>query len=55
MPFEEVISMALSALKEAIDEEATKDNIRVAYIKGETKQFHIASKEEVEGFLAKLV
>ncbi len=51
MPFDEVVSMALSALKEAIDEEATKENIRIAYIKGDTKKFHMASKEEVEGFL----
>jgi proteasome alpha subunit len=52
--FEEVISLALKALKEAIDEEATKENVRLAYVKGDTKKFHIASKEEIEGFLAKL-
>ena len=52
--FEEIISMALKALKDSIDEEATKENIRLAYIKGETKQFHIASKEEVDKFLANL-
>ncbi|MBY8983841.1 MAG: hypothetical protein KGD65_02120 [Candidatus Lokiarchaeota archaeon] len=46
--------MALKALKDSIDEEATKENVRLAYIKGETKQFHIASKEEIEGFLANL-
>jgi proteasome alpha subunit len=55
LPLEGIVSLALKALKEAIDEEATKENIRVAYIKGETKKFHMASKEEVEGFLAKLV
>ncbi len=55
LPFEGIISLALKALKESIDEEATKENIRLAYIKGETKKFHMASKEEIEGFLAKLV
>ncbi|MHA2036669.1 MAG: archaeal proteasome endopeptidase complex subunit alpha [Promethearchaeota archaeon] len=55
MPFEEVISTAIAALKEAIDEEATKENVRIAYIKGETKKFHMASKEEIEGFLVNSV
>ncbi|MFX1457064.1 MAG: archaeal proteasome endopeptidase complex subunit alpha [Promethearchaeota archaeon] len=54
LPFEGIISLALRALKDAIDEEATKDNIRLAYIKGETKKFHVASKQEIEAFLASL-
>ncbi len=45
---------ALKALKESIDEEPTKENIRLAYIKSDTKKFHMASKEEIEGFLANL-
>jgi proteasome alpha subunit len=55
MTFEEIISLSIRALKESIDEEATKENVRLAYIKGDTKKYHMASKEEVEGFLAKIV
>jgi len=54
MPFEEIINLALNALKDSIDEDATKENIRMAYIKGETKQFHMCNKQEVEEFLTKL-
>jgi proteasome alpha subunit len=55
MTFDELVSATLMALKDSIDEEATKENIRLAYIKGETKKFHMADKAEVEGFLKKLV
>ena len=55
LPFEGIINLALKALKESVDEELTKKNVRLAFIKGETKKFHMASKEEIEGFLAKLV
>ena len=55
MTFEEIISLALKALKESVDDELTKDNVRLAYVKGDTKKYHMASKEEIEGFLAKLV
>ena len=55
LPFEGIISLALKALKESVDDELTKDNVRLSFVKGETKKFHMASKEEIEGFLAKLV
>lgn len=51
MPFEDLVKLTLNALKESIDEEATKENIRLAYIKTEDKKFHMCSKEEVEQFL----
>lgn len=54
LPFEGIISLALKTLKESIDEELTKENVRLAYVKGDTKKFHMGSKEEIEGFLAKL-
>lgn len=54
MSFEQLINMALNSLKESIDEDATKENIRLAYIKGETKKFHMCNKQEVEEFLSKL-
>ncbi|MFW9998634.1 MAG: archaeal proteasome endopeptidase complex subunit alpha [Candidatus Hodarchaeota archaeon] len=55
MTFDEIINLALNSLKESIDEEATKENIRLAYIKGETKEFHMCNKQEVEEFLTKLL
>ena len=54
MTFDELINFTLKTLKESIDEEATKENIRLAYIKGEDKKFHMCNKEEVEEFLNKL-
>jgi len=54
MSFEELINVALNSLKESIDEDATKENIRLAYIKSETKKFHMCNKQEVEEFLSKL-
>ncbi|MCK4379670.1 MAG: archaeal proteasome endopeptidase complex subunit alpha [Candidatus Lokiarchaeota archaeon] len=55
MTFDELVNFTLKALKESIDEDATKENIRLAYIKGEDKKFHMCNKEEVEDFLSKLV
>ncbi len=54
MSFEELINFTLKTLKESIDEEATKENIRLAYIKDADKQFHMCNKEEVEEFLNNL-
>ena len=54
MTFDELINFTLKALKESIDDDATKENIRLAYIKGEDKKFHMCNKEEVEEFLSKL-
>jgi len=55
MSFEEVVGMAIAALKAGVEDELTKDNVRLAYVKGETKKYHMASKEEIDGFLAKSV
>lgn len=55
MTFDELVDFTLRAIKESIDEDATKENIRLAYIKGEDKKFHMCNKEEVEEFLSKLV
>ena len=54
MTFDELINFTLKTLKESINEDATKENIRLAYIKGEDKKFHMCNKEEVEEFLNKL-
>ncbi|KKK42373.1 MAG: hypothetical protein Lokiarch_35500 [Candidatus Lokiarchaeum sp. GC14_75] len=45
--------MNLKTLKESVDEDLTNKNVRLAYIKKD-EQFHMASKEEIDGFLSKL-
>jgi proteasome alpha subunit len=54
LPFDEIVKLTLNALKESIDEEASKENVRLSYIKAEDKKFHMCDKAEVEGYLAKL-
>lgn len=54
MSFSDIINLALNALKETIDEELTKENIRVAYVKSEEKKFKICSKDEVEKYISEL-
>ncbi|MFW9972234.1 MAG: archaeal proteasome endopeptidase complex subunit alpha [Candidatus Odinarchaeota archaeon] len=54
MIFDELVNLTLSTLKDSIDEEATKENIRLAWVKSENKQFHMCDEQEVESFLAKL-
>jgi proteasome alpha subunit len=54
MTFDELVKLTLNTLKESIDEEATKENIRLAYVKSEDKKFHSCSKEEVANFLGLL-
>ncbi len=51
LTFEELVKLTLNTLKESIDEEATKDNIRLAWVKGEDKKFYMCSKDEVEKYL----
>ena len=54
MTFDELVNFTLKSLKESIDEEATKENIRIAYIKGVDKKFYMCNGQEVEEFLTKL-
>ena len=54
MTFEETVKLTLNALKESIEGEATKDNVRLAYIKSTDKKFHMCDKPEVEKFLSEL-
>ncbi len=51
MEFNEIIKLAINALKESIDEDITHENLRLAYIKSEDKKFHICSKDEIITFL----
>ena len=53
MTFEEIIELALKTLRESVEEDLTKENVRLAYIKKD-EQFHMAFKEEIEALLAKL-
>ena len=54
MSFEELIQLALNTLKESIDEEIIKENVRLAYVKTEDKTFHECAKDEIETFISKL-
>ncbi len=53
MTFEEIIELALKTLKESVGDDITKENTRLAYIK-KGEQFHMASKDEIKSFLARL-
>jgi proteasome alpha subunit len=55
MTFDELVNLTLETLKESIDEEATKENIRLAWVKSEDRKFHMCNEQEVEEFLTKLV
>jgi proteasome alpha subunit len=52
MSFDDAIQLTLNALVQSIDEEPTKENIRLSYIKAEDNKFHEASKDEIEKFLS---
>ncbi len=54
LSFEELVKLALNAIKESIDEDISKDNIRLAYIKSDDKRFKSSSKEEVDNFIKSL-
>ncbi|MBY9005167.1 MAG: archaeal proteasome endopeptidase complex subunit alpha [Candidatus Lokiarchaeota archaeon] len=53
LSFEDLVQLALNSVKEANDDESTKENIRLSYIKSKDKKFTIASKDEIEQFLNK--
>lgn len=54
MTFDELINLTLNALKGCVDEELTKDTLRLGYIKSEDKKFILCSKDEINGFLKAL-
>ncbi|MBD3342730.1 MAG: archaeal proteasome endopeptidase complex subunit alpha [Candidatus Lokiarchaeota archaeon] len=55
MSFEELIKLALNSIKESSDEDITKENIRMAYIrKSEENRFKMCSKDEVGKFVSEL-
>lgn len=54
MNFDDTVKLTLNALKESTEEDTSKENVRLAIIKTEDKQFHMCSKDEVEQFLTNL-
>lgn len=54
MSFEELINLSLNTLKESIDEDISKENVRLAYVKAEDKTFHECTKDEIENFITSL-
>ncbi len=54
MPFEEIINLVLNALKESIDEDLTKENVRLAYVKSDDNKFHSCPKSEIAAFIQAL-
>ncbi len=54
MSFDELMNLTLNTLKESIDEKATKDNTRLAYIKAEDRKFHMCNKDEIDEFIKRL-
>ncbi len=51
MTFNEIISLAMRAIKESTDEKLTTENVRLAYAKSENKKFKTCSKEEIDEFI----
>ncbi len=54
LSFEEIMNLTLKTLKESVDEDPTKDDTRLAYIKSEDKKFHMCNKSEIEAFLNRI-
>ena len=55
MSFDDIIKLALNSIKESAEEELTKDNIRMAYIKSsEDNKFKICTKDEIQKFILEL-
>jgi len=56
MTFEDILKLALNAIKEAIDEDMTEENIRIAYVRtSEGNKFKICLKDEVKKYLTELL
>lgn len=53
LEFDDLAQLTLDALKEAQEEELTKESIRLAYIKAEDGVFNTATKDEIEKYLTR--
>lgn len=55
MSFKEIVDLALNAIKESVDEDLSKDTIRIAYVKSsEDNKFKICTKDEINKFIIEL-
>lgn len=55
MSFKEIVDLALNAIKESVEEDLTKDTIRIAYVKSsEDNKFKICTKDEINKFIIEL-
>ena len=52
LTFDELVKLALNALKESSEDELNKDTLRLGYVKSEEKRFKICTKDENEQFLS---
>ena len=55
MSFKEIVDLALNAIKESVDEDLSKDTIRIAYVKSsEDNKFKTCTKDEINKFIIEL-
>ena len=55
MSFKEIVDLALNAIKESVEEDLSKDTIRIAYVKSsEDNKFKICTKDEINKFIIEL-
>ena len=55
MPFKEIVNLALNAIKESVEEDLSKDTIRIAYVKSsEDNKFKICTKDEINKYIIEL-
>jgi len=55
MSFKEIVDLALNAIKESVEEDLSKDTIRIAYIKSsEDNKFKVCTKDEINKFILEL-
>ncbi len=55
MSFKEIVDLALNAIKESVDEDLSKDTIRISYVKSsEDNKFKICAKDEINKFIIEL-
>ncbi len=54
MTLAEAENLALTVLKQVMEEKLTADNVEIAAVRTSTKQFHLYNKIEVEEAIGKL-
>jgi len=55
MSFKEIVDLALNAIKESVEEDLSKDTIRIAYVKSsEDNKFKICTKDEINKYIIEL-